>query len=116
MDFLSSATISGNASIHKRLSSSRCAKLIECDTGRSVPDCERNNVAVSGVGSEAPTGYRRFRHAFNGNGGIDSICRRCRNVIASSADEWSLLACEEQHVCGIQSSAKKRLFLKPSAG
>jgi hypothetical protein len=26
-------------------------------------------------------------------------------VIASSADEWSLLACEEQHVCGAQNHA-----------
>jgi len=45
---------------------------------------------------------RRYRHARNGNGGIDSICLRCHVVIASSADEWSLLDREELHVCGTQ--------------
>jgi len=51
---------------------------------------------------------RRFRHARNANGNIDSICRRCQKVIASSADEWSLLADEEQHLCGTQTDLRTR--------
>lgn len=107
MDSLSFATISANASVHKRLTGSRDAAPAGYDKGGSSPKCGRNAVVLSSSGNEAPTGDRdrRFRHAINGNGGIDSICRRCRNVIASSADEWSLLACEEQHVCGAQNHA-----------
>lgn len=45
-----------------------------------------------------------YRHARNSHGGIDSICQRCEVVIASSADEWSLLACEERHICALRGS------------
>jgi hypothetical protein len=45
---------------------------------------------------------RLYRHALNSHGGIDSICQRCEVVIASSADEWSLLACEERHICALR--------------
>lgn len=107
MDSLFFATISGNASAHKRPAESRSAKHMECGRGGNSPDYRRSYTVLSGTGSEASTGDhdRRFRHAINGNGGIDSICRRCRNVIASSADEWSLLTCEERHVCDTQNSA-----------
>lgn len=107
MDSLSFATISGNSSVHKRPAGSRAAKRMGCGNGGNSPDYRRSNAVPSGTGGEASTGdhHRRFRHAINGHGGIDSICRRCRNVIASSADEWSLLASEERHVCGAQNHA-----------
>lgn len=58
---------------------------------------EAGSVAQSGAKSDPVA--RPYFHVRNANGGIDSFCQRCQAVIASSTDEWSLLACEERHVC-----------------
>jgi hypothetical protein len=42
---------------------------------------------------------RQYKHARNAHGGIDSLCLKCRAIIASMNDEWSLLDCEQRHIC-----------------
>ncbi len=42
---------------------------------------------------------RQYKHSMNPAGGLDSLCTRCCMVIASEPNEWSLLECEQQHVC-----------------
>jgi hypothetical protein len=42
---------------------------------------------------------RQYKHLINPAGGLDSVCTRCSMVIASGANEWSLLESEQQHVC-----------------
>lgn len=81
----------------------RYAERNAMDLGRSkeAPIAKGNS-----AGQNCPS--RRFRHARNANGGVDSICRRCQAVIASSADEWSLLAEEERHLCGTTSNLMTR--------
>jgi hypothetical protein len=51
-------------------------------------ECNRNTGTV-----------RNYRHSRNADGGINSICTRCGILIASSHDEWNLLADEHQHTC-----------------
>lgn len=77
---------------------------------RNGMDLGRSRQAPVAEGNSAYPNYsdRRFRHARNANGGIDSICRRCQMVIATSADEWSLLADEERHLCGTRSNLMTR--------
>jgi hypothetical protein len=69
---------------------------------RNAMDLGQSSQAPAADGDSAHPNYpdRRFRHARNANGGVDSVCGRCQAVIASSADEWSLLAHEARHVCG----------------
>lgn len=73
------------------------------DLGRS-----RQAPVVEGNSAHANYPYRRFCHARNANGGVDSVCRRCQAVIASSVDEGSLLADEERHVCETRSNPMAR--------
>lgn len=49
---------------------------------------------------------RRFKHAINPWGGIDSVCMQCGELIACLQDEWCLLSCEEHHICGLRQSAR----------
>jgi len=51
---------------------------------------------------------RQFRHGWSDSGGLNSICMKCRVVIATSRDEWSLLACERLHVCESRKQASRK--------
>lgn len=42
---------------------------------------------------------RQYKHLINPAGGLDSLCTKCRMVIASEPNEWSLLEREQEHVC-----------------
>lgn len=44
--------------------------------------------------------FRQFRHALNAKSGIDSLCLKCGEYIATTEDEWLLLEHERRHVCG----------------
>lgn len=48
---------------------------------------------------ETDMSVRQYKHARNANGAIDSLCLKCRAVIASMNDEWSLLDFEQRHIC-----------------
>ncbi len=73
---------------------------------RSAPRTSQREAGSPTPGGTQPDDSARpYRHSWNRNGGIDSICQRCRTVIASSLDEWSLLVSEERHVCGAQSNS-----------
>lgn len=43
--------------------------------------------------------FRQFCHALNRKSGIDSLCLKCGESIASTKDEWLLLEHERRHVC-----------------
>jgi len=49
------------------------------------------------VGAEIPA--RQYKHSRNEDDGVDSLCLKCRTVIACTDNEWSLLDCERGHVC-----------------
>ena len=49
--------------------------------------------------SEGRLLVRQYKHSINPAGGLDSLCTKCRMVIASGLNEWSLLECEQRHVC-----------------
>lgn len=90
-----SGSLSTNDIVAQALKSST---PVDRGRGRNTQDSgwsEAGAAAQSSLGEPS----RQFRHARNANGGVDSICQKCQAVIASSTDEWSLLAHEARHVC-----------------
>jgi len=98
MDLRSSGAISENSSIGD--SSFEPEDYMNQSPYSGADEASRSKPGSAALSGANPACLSRlYRHALNSDGGIDSICQRCEVVIASCADEWSLLSCEERHIC-----------------
>jgi hypothetical protein len=66
---------------------------------RRSPARSSRDYSMDDHSSEERLLVRQYKHSINPAGGLDSLCTKCRMVIASELNEWSLLECEQQHVC-----------------
>ncbi len=69
-------------------------------SAEAVSPNSRGGFATAPRPGEQHLSLRQFRHGWSDAGGLDSICLKCRVIVATCRDEWSLLACERLHVCG----------------
>src|SRR6266850_2593507 len=69
------------------------------ETSSQIKNAASLNRPASGFPYVSAPTIRQFKHSRNVDGRLNSLCLRCRLLVGSADNEWTLLEFEDRHVC-----------------